>query len=182
MSHGVSDNGKKHQDQRGWCLALLGLAAAGAAYVTLSGAEAPPSYDASNIPGCVSQNQWAIEGDIPLSRLQYISFARVETDDKALHEQFLARVLDKVGKNAKKLSDDNMYITFGIFYRFNKKVYKQFAAAGICREPFGPGENECRNRSYFFFSHIDPITLADVLVDDIASNTPLIRKCVWEKQ
>ena len=57
-------NGRKHQDRRGWYLALLGLAAASTAYVALSGAE-KPSYDASNIPGCVSQSQWTIAGDIP---------------------------------------------------------------------------------------------------------------------
>lgn len=181
MSHVVSANGKKHQARRGWYLALLGLAAASTAYVTLSGAEAPPSYDAFNIPGCVSQNQWKITGDIPHSRLRYQSFMRGETDDKDLHEQFLARVMDKTRSNGNHVAIKDLHITFTVYYTFDRRVYKQFASAIICQRPFGSIENECRNRSYFFFSHIDPITLADVLVDDIASYTPIIRKCVWDK-
>ncbi len=180
MSHRVSDDGKKHQDRRRWCLALLGLAAASTAYVTLSGAE-KRSYDASNISGCVSQNQWKITSDIPHSRLRYQSFMRGETDDKDLHEQFLARVMDKTHSNGNHVAVKDLHITFTVYYKFDRRVYKQFASAMICRRPFGSSENECRNRSYFFFSHIDPITLADVLIEDIASYEPIIRKCMWDK-
>lgn len=182
MSGVVSDNGKQRQNRSGSYLGLLGLAAAWVVYAILWRANAPsPSYDASNIPGCVSQTQWKVEGDIQHDRLRYQSFTRVETDDKAKHELFLARVIEKTSQDGKRATGNDMYLTFAVFHRYNRRVYRQTASAIVCQRQFGSSENQCRNRNYYFFRHIDPITLANVLVDDIASYKPLIRKCVWDK-
>lgn len=180
----VSSTGEKHRHRREWHPALLVLAAAWAVYVILRRANAPsPSYDASNVPGCVSQNQWKIEGDVPQDRLRYRSLGRGKmTDDKVRHEQFLARVAVMTGAVAAQEAEGDMYVTFSVFYRFDRGVYKQLASAIICKKPFEVQENECRNRSYFFFTHVEPANLADVLMADISSFTPLIRTCVWDRR
>ena len=117
----VSSTGEKHRHRREWHPALLVLAAAWAVYVILWRANAPsPSYDASNVPGCVSQNQWKIEGDVPQDRLRYRSLGRGKmTDDKVRHEQFLARVAVMTGAAAAQEAEGDMYVTFSVFYRFS---------------------------------------------------------------
>ncbi len=139
------------------------------------------SYDLSNLPGCVSQSQNAVEGDIPLTRLRYKSFAKKETDDEQLHAVFLARALKHIRDDEGEVFGDDLYVTFAVYYKFEKRIYKQFATAIICRRKFGSKKNECRNRNYFFFSHLDPITLANLLVDDISSFRPVVRRCSWDK-
>lgn len=139
------------------------------------------SYDLSNFPGCVSQRQDAIEGDIPLTRLRYKSVVKKETDDEHLHAAFLARALANIrGKDSERF-DNDIYVTFAVYYRFNKGDRKQFATSVICENEFGSEENICRNRNYWLFSYLDPVTLAKVIVDDIVRSSSLIRRCAWNK-
>ena len=119
------------------------------------------TYDFSKFPGCVSRSKEVIQRNIPLSQLRYKSIAGKETDEEELHKAFIARALEKIQEYRDKKSDNYLYLTFAIYYRFNKNVYKQFASAIICKEKFGTKDNECRNRNYYFFSHLDPITLAN---------------------
>ena len=139
------------------------------------------SYDPSGFPGCVSLSQWAVEGDIPLTRLRYKSIARKETDDEQLHAAFLAHALREIRGDDGEKFDDDLHVTFAVYYRFDKKVYKQFASAIICKDEFGSKQNDCRNRNYFIFSHLDPVTLATVIVDDISRFKPIVRRCVWDR-
>jgi len=138
------------------------------------------SYDPSNFPGCISLNQEAIEGDIPLDRLRYESIPGKETDDERLHKEFLAHALKKIKGEEDKKFRNQLQVTFAVYYRFDKKVYKQYASAIICKYEFGYKKNECRNRNFYFFSYLDPATIADVIVDNISMSKPIIRRCSWD--
>jgi len=139
------------------------------------------AYDLSNFPGCVARNKEVVEGDIPLAQLRYKSTANKETDNEDLHAAFVSRIQEKTSRKTGTVFDHYLNVTFTVYYRFDKGVYKQFASAVICEDEFGAKHNKCRNRSYFFFEHLDPITLAGVLVDDISRFTPIVRRCAWNK-
>lgn len=137
----------------------------------------PQPHDPPAVPGCVTQAQDGIEGDIPLTRLHYMSVAKKETDTESAHAQFLTHALQRVSDGEHEPLEDDMYVTFAVYYRHNKGEYKQAASAIICAKRFGPKENRCRNRSYLFSSYLDPILLADVLVEDISSAEPTFGRC-----
>ncbi len=120
-------------------------------------------------------------GDIPLTGLRYKSISQTETDDEHLHEAFLAQIQKKIRKKDEEKFGEELYVTFSVYYKYNKKVYKQIASAIICKNIFGTKDNDCRNRTYFFFSRLDPVTIANVLVDDIARFEPIVRRCVWDE-
>lgn len=135
----------------------------------------------SAVPGCVTQAQDRIDGDIPLTRLHYMSVAKKETDTESAHAQFLTHALRRVRGGEHKPLDDDMYVTFAVYYRHDKGDYKQAASAIICTKQFGSKENRCRNRSYLFSVYLDPIRLADVLVEDISSAEPTFGRCAWTR-
>ena len=138
-------------------------------------------YDLSNFPGCVARNIEVIEGDIPLAQLRYKSIAEKKTDKPNLHNLFLDHINKKIKDDNNKYLNNTYDIILTVYFEVNQNVYKQIAAAAICKDELAAKNNDCRNRTYFFFSHVNPIILADVIVNDISKNNPIIRRCVWDK-
>lgn len=80
-----------------WLLAFLGAAAAVGAYFALPRPHTP-TYDSSNVPGCVSERRGDVQGNINLEKLAYERITQYNTDNDNLHKQFLAQVFSRISQ------------------------------------------------------------------------------------
>jgi hypothetical protein len=117
-----------------------------------------------------------IAGDIPPGNFKYHAFGKSDTDDKSRYATFLKHTLPRLQGQDVEVEPD-FYVSFGIFFDFNRGGFKQLSSAGICKKKFGSTNNKCRNRTYYSFSYYGPEVLANIIVDDILKSEPLIRKC-----
>lgn len=135
------------------------------------------AIDWSEFPGCVSQGEHTVSGDIPSSRMKYKKTAVYETDVPEMYSDFIDIIINNT--MGEREFGDNFYVTFTAQFEFNQGVYEQIAAAVLCKEDFKSANNKCRNRTYFFFSEIPPTEMAEILLNDIGQYEPLVRKCLF---
>ena len=135
------------------------------------------AIDLSMFPGCVSQNEDTISGDVPPRHMKYKRTAVHETDESELYSDFISAIINNTMSEHE--SGDTFYVTFTAYFEFNQGVYEQLAAAVLCKEDFKSANNKCRNRTYFFFSEIPPAEMAEILLNDIGQHEPLVRKCLF---
>lgn len=144
---------------------------------------APTVRTAGEIPACVSPAYDYVCRDIEPRNLYFMVHPKKtvqgRTDDEALYGRFVSYVRPELANRSTGGAGNAMghYVTFSVFFHWNRSWAKQFAAAGICEKAMGTKDNKCRNRIYYFFHRQTPETLANTILSDIVKTKPVARLC-----